>query len=172
MSAQEDIGNDLIVTDNDYDKYMLIPKTKREKKKRAVIKKTSAPRRSVAPARTAVKKRSKTKIQQSRAGSGDGLREFARGQECTLRFSGICCRDNSTVVLAHVTPPRSASMGSKPYDIMGIHACYKCHWLIDGGHTELGISRTLIDAEIFKALYETQMRVINAGISGVLSSWE
>lgn len=59
------------------------------------------------------------------------LREFAKGQDCAVRFPG-CHNDTSTVVLAHLPAKELSGMGMKAPDICAVHACYFCHNLIDG----------------------------------------
>ena len=83
------------------------------------------------------------------------LRKLARDQECQIRIPGVCCRDDSTVVLAHFRMAGLCGTGKKPSDLIGAWACRSCHDAIDGriktpySHDELrlmhleGMARTL-----------------------------
>lgn len=59
------------------------------------------------------------------------LRESARGQECTLHFTGICSHDTNTTVLAHLRELSPCGIGMKPHDLSGVYACRECHDLVD-----------------------------------------
>lgn len=54
------------------------------------------------------------------------LRQFAKGQECTLQMPG-CNFDTSTTVLCHVRLFQRAGVGEKPHDFLGFHGCSHCH---------------------------------------------
>ena len=60
------------------------------------------------------------------------LRNLAQGRMCQLRIPGICNRDPSTTVLAHLRIFGAAGMGQKPPDLVGVHACSSCHDALDG----------------------------------------
>ena len=81
---------------------------------------------------------------------GVNLRKLARGQECQVRIYGICNRDDTTTVLAHIRRGGVGGMGFKPPDICSVWACSDCHNAIDGragiaSDTDIleGICRTL-----------------------------
>ena len=57
------------------------------------------------------------------------LRESARGKECQIRIPGVCCGDNSTVVLCHLN---GAGAGKKHSDLLASYGCHKCHAACDG----------------------------------------
>jgi len=57
------------------------------------------------------------------------LRKSARDRECQVRLIGICNRDDSTTVLAHLG---GGGMGMKKHDIFGSFCCSSCHDAIDG----------------------------------------
>lgn len=54
------------------------------------------------------------------------LRDFARGQECTLKMPW-CNFDNSTVVLCHIRRFGVAGVAQKPHDFLAYHGCSECH---------------------------------------------
>ena len=57
-------------------------------------------------------------------------RDGARGAPCTLRISGVCCRDPATTVFAHIRD-RHAGRGIKASDLSGADACWRCHDVMD-----------------------------------------
>lgn len=57
------------------------------------------------------------------------IRASARGQDCTLRFTGICNRNPETVVLCH---RNGAGMGMKAPDTDACYGCSSCHPILDG----------------------------------------
>lgn len=60
------------------------------------------------------------------------LRDFARGQSCTIRIPGHCTFDELTTVLCHDRSAGVAGMGQKPCDFNGAHGCSACHDVVDG----------------------------------------
>ena len=59
------------------------------------------------------------------------LRKFARGKRCQLR-TPFCNHDPETTVLCHLRMAGVAGTGQKPPDLIGIHACSRCHDVLDG----------------------------------------
>lgn len=94
------------------------------------------------------------------------LRQFARGQRCTLRYPGCCNHNTETTVLAHL-PSHSKGMGVKSEDWWGVHACSDCHNELDGRTHKTSIERSTLLLWAFESLHETQKRVIDAGLMGV-----
>lgn len=90
------------------------------------------------------------------------LRNFARGQQCTLRLhddngNRICNGDPATTVLAHIRLRCMGGTGAKPNDLIGAHSCSSCHDAIDGrGRFRI----STIDADKLGALCETLDRVM------------
>ena len=87
------------------------------------------------------------------------LRDFAKGQTCTVRVPGVCNRDTATVVLAH---GRAGGMGTKTTDIIGVHACSACHDWLD--LTSRIKAQDAYDAHFAFALYDTLGRAIRDGL--------
>lgn len=54
----------------------------------------------------------------------------SRGQPCTLRITGVCCRDWSTTVPAHVRD-RHTGGARKASDCSIVDACVTCHAAFD-----------------------------------------
>lgn len=73
------------------------------------------------------------------------IRASARGQECTLRFPGICNHDSETVVWCHSNDSKDGKgAGLKARDEEGCYGCYACHAWLDGGYAGK-MSRARVD---------------------------
>lgn len=59
------------------------------------------------------------------------LRDAAKDQPCTLNIIGACNNNPDTTVLAHL-PGEHKGIGTKVCDLNAVHACSKCHAVIDG----------------------------------------
>ncbi|MBD1555269.1 nuclease domain-containing protein [Pseudomonas typographi] len=96
------------------------------------------------------------------------LRDSARGQECALRFYGICNRNPETTVLAHV-PCGQKGMGMKGPDYMACFACSSCHDLLDGrARNAFDGTRVAVDwRDVIRAVAETQAYWIGQGLMKV-----
>lgn len=86
------------------------------------------------------------------------LREFARGKPCLVRLPG-CDGGGETTVLAHIRRGGVAGMGQKPPDLCGVHACYRCHAVIDAREYVVGLTRLEIDQAVLLALCRTLAEV-------------
>lgn len=83
--------------------------------------------RKAAPARKAALKAKKPKM--------TPIRKSARGEECTLRFPGICNGDTQTTVWCHSNRAEDGKgMGLKARDEEGCYGCSACHAWLDGGY--------------------------------------
>jgi hypothetical protein len=60
------------------------------------------------------------------------IRDSARGEECTVRLSGVCNSDPRTVVWSHY-PGHAGDRGmaTKSLDLCGCYACSACHDVVD-----------------------------------------
>lgn len=89
----------------------------------------------------------------------------ARGQECTLRFYNSC--DPETVVACHIKRKGHGITGGKPSDLFTIHACARCHDILDmrDMSTFAGFIRgaNRYDQWVLSALIETQSRGLDNG---------
>lgn len=62
------------------------------------------------------------------------IRASAKGEDCTLRFIGICNYNSETTVWAHSNRLQDGKgMGIKARDEEGCYACSACHAYLDGG---------------------------------------
>lgn len=87
------------------------------------------------------------------------VRDFARGQACTLRLDG-CDGGGETTVLAHIRRFGWAGISQKPHDFLAVHACASCHDLLDSRSASAPIG----DDDILRALGETLTRLYAAGL--------
>lgn len=85
------------------------------------------------------------------------ITDSARGEDCTLRISGVCNFNPETTVFAHMN---GGGMGYKHHDIHGCYACSKCHSLLDSAW---GYGMTGQNA-LFKSMIETQNKLIEKGL--------
>ena len=90
----------------------------------------------------------------------DKLRKSAKGQECFLRFAGICRGDTETTVLCHIPHHGSKGMGYKPHDL-GVFGCSACHDFLDA---RAGVtSRDPRMQRFYEAFYEQMIWFIQHG---------
>lgn len=87
------------------------------------------------------------------------IRDFARGQTCTLRLPG-CDGGGETTVHCHIRRFGWAGVGQKPHDFLGVHGCVSCHALLDSRDPEAPCG----DDDILRALGETLTRLWDAGL--------
>jgi hypothetical protein len=62
------------------------------------------------------------------------IRRSARGENCTLRFPGICRNNTDTTVWCHSNQLADGKgIGLKANDEAGCYGCFDCHSFLDGG---------------------------------------
>lgn len=90
------------------------------------------------------------------------LRKEAKGRECQVRIPGICNKDNSTVVLAHLNNKRlfGVGVGQKVPDIFGAWACSACHDAYDGRNKQMDCD---IAAYFIDGVFRTQKILLDEG---------
>lgn len=60
------------------------------------------------------------------------IRESARGEDCQMRFYGVCNFTPATTVWAHANGSAAGKgIGMKSIDELGAYLCSDCHDLID-----------------------------------------
>lgn len=59
------------------------------------------------------------------------MRQSAKGEACTLRLTGVCNHDPSTVSLCHLRFFGWAGVSQKPDDLLAVFACHACHDALD-----------------------------------------
>lgn len=93
------------------------------------------------------------------SGVSQKIRDFACGQECTLRLA-CCNHDPATTVHAHIRRFGWAGVAQKPPDFLGVHACSACHDALDG-RDDAGLCGF---EDVLRAMGETQIRLFRAGL--------
>lgn len=84
------------------------------------------------------------------------IRASARGQECTLRFPGICNHNPETTVWCHSNRLMDGKgMSLKAPDEQGCYGCSDCHSWLDGGYAGR-VPREVIDSRFDVARAESQ----------------
>jgi hypothetical protein len=75
------------------------------------------------------------------------IRRAARGEQCTLRFDGICNRNPETSVWCHSNRyEHGKGAGLKARDEHGCIGCSACHAFYDGGYANAGWTRDQVEA--------------------------
>jgi hypothetical protein len=86
----------------------------------------------------------------------------ARGENCKLRFVGVCNHNPETVVACHVTDT-NFGLARKAHDFSIIDGCANCHRYLDHGWVGK-ISLTIRLQHIVRGLQETLLSRIERGI--------
>lgn len=92
------------------------------------------------------------------------LRDYARGQECQVRLSGVCNFDPATTILAHLNMLGISGRGIKAPDLLACHACSECHRCIDSNGQTHGLERDFVRLAFFEAMARTQYKLIKDGV--------
>ncbi|WP_323142746.1 nuclease domain-containing protein [Massilia phyllosphaerae] len=92
------------------------------------------------------------------------IRASARGQDCTLRFPGICNRNPETTAWCHSNRLEDGKgMGLKAPDHHGCYGCSDCHAWLDGGYAGR-VAREVVDARFDAARAESQEKLRALGL--------
>ena len=92
------------------------------------------------------------------------IRASARGQDCTLRFPGICNRNPETTAWCHSNRLADGKgMGLKAPDHHGCYGCSDCHAWLDGGYAG-HVAREVVDARFDAARIESQEKLRAQGL--------
>ena len=84
------------------------------------------------------------------------IRDSARDEDCSFRFTGVCNFNTETIVLCHINTKYKGT-GIKSPDIFAAYGCSDCHRHLDSGatHDYRGV---------LNALVETQYKLLNKGL--------
>jgi len=100
------------------------------------------------------------------------IRASARGQDCTLRFPGICNRNPETTAWCHSNRLEDGKgMGLKAPDHHGCYGCSECHAWLDGGYAGR-VPREAVDARFDAARAESQEILKTKGLLPVGAATE
>lgn len=94
------------------------------------------------------------------------LTDSANGEDCQLRFDGVCLGTTDTTVWAHWPGlDGDRGMGLKALDLCGCYACATCHDLLDGRKHVPGLGRQAIELGF---LFGHLRSLVRAGQKGLL----
>lgn len=94
------------------------------------------------------------------------IRRFARGRPCALRIPGVCSDNGANTCACHVNSNRKGT-GNKSPDLFTVIGCPSCHRWMDSEWAGK-VSKDQRDAEILRAMIETQTLYLQAGLVEVL----
>jgi TPP-dependent indolepyruvate ferredoxin oxidoreductase alpha subunit len=83
------------------------------------------------------------------------ITQSAKGENCTVRFPGVCNHNPETVVFAHVHS-RFSGMGTKSSDIHGCYMCSDCHSAYD--------RYEVAEIDVMRGMIETQLKLYQKGL--------
>lgn len=89
-------------------------------------------------------------------------RESAEGEECTLRFFGVCNGRTDTTVYCHsnfLVDGKGTGLKAK----LGCYGCDKCHDVLDG-RRRTHLTYEELEAEFLRAVQETHERMDSKGV--------
>jgi hypothetical protein len=84
------------------------------------------------------------------------ITQSAKGEQCTVRVSGLCINDPATTVAAHLN---GGGMAMKSHDIHSAYACSACHAWLDGGYVKTH-TREQRDLCHLQGIVETQLKLL------------
>lgn len=104
------------------------------------------------------------------------ITESARGEQCQVRYPGVCNHDPETVVFAHLN---GGGMGIKHPDTEGAYCCSACHdaydgrvmhlssadsWLVLGERVSHDLVRVYLDTCFYEGCVRTRKILIEKGL--------
>jgi hypothetical protein len=94
------------------------------------------------------------------------IRDSARGEECTVRITGVCNGDPATTVWSHA-PFGAAGKGAglKALDAVGSYCCAACHDVVDGRVPRpAGMTREQVLLDWFFGMARSLVRLRQKGL--------
>lgn len=91
------------------------------------------------------------------------VRDYAKGQPCTVQIAGVCNHDPATTVLCHL-PSEGHGMARKSDDYIAVFACSACHDVIDGRSKQQWLEPEDWYFYTTRALHRTHRVLIDAGL--------
>lgn len=89
------------------------------------------------------------------------IRQSAKGEECQVRYPGVCNFNDETTIFAHLN---GGGMGLKHPDLFGAYCCSDCHNLADG-KTEYGnYIKSVTDCYFYEGIFRTQQILLDKGL--------
>jgi hypothetical protein len=91
------------------------------------------------------------------------LTKHARGQDCQIRYPGICNHNPETVVACHLPSPMKG-IGKKSEDLHIAFGCSSCHDVLDGRNNNHEWDRNTILLWGYEGMVRTQLILKDAGL--------
>lgn len=94
------------------------------------------------------------------------IREYARGQDCTIRLPHVCNWNPETTVLCHANTHRAGKGKSlKARDYLGAFGCSSCHAVLDGNtNRPRELTKDEVELAFWHGVAETQIKLEAAGL--------
>lgn len=94
------------------------------------------------------------------------IRDSARGEECTVRLTGVCTRDPEATIWSHARW-NDAGRGkrTKALDLAGAYACTACDAVYDGqAPRPSGMTQAQVDADWCMGHFRSLVRLAEKGL--------
>lgn len=94
------------------------------------------------------------------------ITESARGEDCQVRYTGICTYDPATTIWSHCRHGAAGKgKGIKAVDVAGAYACTACDALYDGQRPRPeGMTREKADLDWFMGHVRSLVRLAEKGL--------
>jgi len=89
------------------------------------------------------------------------ITQSANGEECQVRYPGICNFNNETTIFAH---KNGAGVGTKSADIFGSYCCSDCHNVVDGKVRYNGLTSEDEELYFYHGIFRTQQKLLDKGL--------
>jgi hypothetical protein len=94
------------------------------------------------------------------------IRDSAKGEECTVRITGVCNSDAATTVWSHYPlNDGGKGMGTKSLDLVGCYCCSACHDVADRRvKPPAGVTYDAVLLDWFKGMARSLVRLAQKGL--------
>lgn len=97
------------------------------------------------------------------------IRESARGEDCTVRLTGVCSFDPAKTIWSHARwgaqlGDGGRGMATKALDLCGAYACTDCDAVFDGQRRAPHLTREQIDLDWCKGHFRSLGRLHEKGL--------
>ena len=93
------------------------------------------------------------------------ITESARGEDCTVRYTGICTYNPETTIWSHCRHGAAGkAKGKKAIDLAGAYACTACDAAYDQMHGAKHMTREQLDIDWFHGHVRSLVRLVEKGI--------
>ena len=89
------------------------------------------------------------------------ITKSAKGEECQVRFPGVCNFNDETTIFAHLG---GAGMALKQPDLFGAYCCSDCHDLADGKIHDHNYVKIELEAYFYEGIFRTQQILLDKGL--------